>query len=62
MSHGAIDGYSNMNPYGSRGEERISFSAVVESGGRRSETSCTIPLNQLPESVRNEIEKIKKDV
>ncbi|MDR2025506.1 MAG: DUF6449 domain-containing protein [Hungatella sp.] len=62
MSHGAIDGYSNMNPYGGRGEERVSFSAVVESGGRRSETSCTIPFNQLPESVKSEIEKIKKDV
>ncbi len=62
MSFAAIDGYSNMNPFGGRGEERISFSAVTESGGRRSETSCTIPLNQLPESVKNEINKIKKDV
>ncbi len=62
MSFAAIDGYSNMNPFGGRGEERISFSAVTESGGRRSETSCTIPLNQLPESVKNEIKKIKKDV
>ncbi len=62
MSVAAIDGYSNMNPFGGRGEERVTFSAVTESGGRRSETSCTIQLNQLPESVKNEISKIKKDV
>jgi len=62
MSVAAIDGYSNMNPFGGRGEERVTFSAVTESGGRRSETSCTIQLNQLPESVKNEISKIKEDV
>ena len=61
MAESAADEYSNMNPFGYLSGERISFSAVTEAGGSRNETRYSIPLEKLPEAVKSEIEKIKKD-
>ncbi|ADL04300.1 DUF6449 domain-containing protein [Lacrimispora saccharolytica] len=62
MSHAIMEEYSSMNPFSSRTGEWISFSAVMESGGNRSEATCAISLERLPESLKKDIEKIKKDV
>lgn len=62
MAQAVIEEYSSMNPFADRLEERVSFSAVTDSAGNRSEIRCTVPLNEMPESVKEEIEKIKKDV
>lgn len=62
MSNAVLEEYSSMNPFGGREGNWVSFSAVTESGTSRSEVGCAISLDQLPESVKKEIEKIKKDV
>ncbi|GLC78843.1 DUF6449 domain-containing protein [Lacrimispora brassicae] len=62
MSYAVMEEYSSMNPFGGRTGEWVSFSAVMESGRSRNEVGCSISLDRLPESVKNEIEKIKKDV
>lgn len=60
MAQAVIEEYSSMNPFGNRWDERVSFSAVTGSSGSKSVIRCAIPLDQLPESVKEEIEKIKK--
>ena len=62
MSNAVLEEYSSMNPFGSKKGEWVSFSAVTESGRNRNEVGCSISLDRLPVSVKNEIEKIKKDV
>ena len=62
MEKASVEEYSNMNPFITDRSERISFSAVSESAGSKSEMKYTIPLNQLPQSVTENIEKIKRGV
>ncbi|WP_077611114.1 DUF6449 domain-containing protein [Clostridium sp. Marseille-P2415] len=62
MAQAVIEEYSSMNPFGNRRDERVSFSAVTGSGGSKSVIRCTVSLDQLPESVKEEIERIKKGV
>lgn len=62
MAQAVADEYSSMNPFGVLSGERVSFSAVTQDGGNRSEAGYSISLEKLPEAVKSEIEKIKKDV
>ncbi|MNN89973.1 hypothetical protein D3C81_2078580 [compost metagenome] len=61
MAQSVADEYSSMNPFGVLSGDRVSFSAVKEDGGSRSEVRYSISLEKLPEAVKTEIEKIKKD-
>lgn len=61
MNQAVIEDYSNMNPLGYKFGERVSFTAITSGGGNEGETSYSIPVDQLPESLKAEIEKIKKD-
>lgn len=62
MEKAFIEEYSNMNPFINDRLERISFSAISESAGSKSEMQYTIPASQLPQSVTEDIEKIKSGV
>lgn len=61
MSHAVTLEYSQMNPFGSRQQECIGFSAVTESGENKNEARWTVPLDSLPYPIKIEIQKIKKD-
>lgn len=61
MAQSAADEYSNMNPFGITSGDRVSFSAVMEEGGKRTEGRYSISQEKLPKAVTQEIEKIKKD-
>ncbi len=62
MENASVEEYSNMNPFVNNRVERISFSAVTESAGSRSEIQYTIPVQELPQSVRKDIDQIKSGV
>ncbi|MEY8354847.1 DUF6449 domain-containing protein [Lachnospiraceae bacterium 54-53] len=62
VSRAVIEEYSGMNPFENTKDESVSFTAVTSSDESKSEVRCRILLDQLPESVKEEIEKIKKGV
>ncbi|MDF2887520.1 MAG: hypothetical protein K0R23_1905 [Lacrimispora sp.] len=57
MSQAVIEGYAGMNPFGIWNTERISFSAVSSALGSSSEIEYSVPVEQLPASVREALKR-----
>lgn len=56
-----VEEYSNMNPFIDYTYDQVNFSAVSLSDGSRIEIQYTIPKDKLPETLKNEIQKIIKE-
>jgi ABC-2 type transport system permease protein len=56
-----VEEYSSMNPFMNYRHDQVKFSAVSSSDGSRIEIQYTIPMDKLPEPLKNEIQKIIKE-
>lgn len=62
MNQAVNEEYSSMNPFSFYDGENISFTAADSIGGSRKEVSYTIPFEKLPESLKEKLDEIKKQV
>ncbi|RKD29454.1 DUF6449 domain-containing protein [Lacrimispora algidixylanolytica] len=61
MKDAVVEEYSNMNPFIDYRYDPVNFSAVSTSDGSKIEIQYTIPKDKLPETLKNEIQKIIKE-
>jgi ABC-2 type transport system permease protein len=61
MKDAVVEEYSNMNPFINYRYDPVNFSAVSSADGSRIEIQYTIPKDKLPETLKNEIQKIIKE-
>jgi ABC-2 type transport system permease protein len=61
MKDAVVEEYSNMNPFIGYRYDPVNFSAVSSSDGSKIEIQYTISKDKLPETLKNEIQKIIKE-